>query len=376
MRWLAGLVVVLAAIAGALYGVGYFLLPNTLDVTHTVVVERPRATVFAQVNDLTAAQNWSPFYVRDPGADYSFSGAPGEGQSMRWDGADPSMGDGELVVARAAPPRGVRYLLRIADRAVFDVDVFLTAGMAQTRRVTNVEARVIAECPATWMNIPCRYMNLIIRRQVERELDVGLDRLKAMSEALPDVDFEGLAPEFVTLAPQPYLYIPVTVTRAQLGEFMPASQSPVTPAASAAVQRIAQEDADRATQRRVAAAMEQARARAEAALQANDLVRAGPLVRVTTLSNEERFAFRVGYPYAGPAPLSLTGEEVGETPSGRVMRIVHNGTRDNLAATYARAFAYLEAHHVERRGDGLPWEVVLSDSDPTAVRIEIYYPIQ
>ena len=45
MKWFLWFVLVLALIAGALYGVGRFILPNTLEVTRTAAVERPRARV-------------------------------------------------------------------------------------------------------------------------------------------------------------------------------------------------------------------------------------------------------------------------------------------------------------------------------------------
>ena len=82
MKWFFGFVLVIALITGALYGVGRFLLPNALSVTRDTTIERPRAAVFAMVNDLQIAKEWSPYYARDPDAEYVFSGeGPGQGQS-------------------------------------------------------------------------------------------------------------------------------------------------------------------------------------------------------------------------------------------------------------------------------------------------------
>ncbi len=377
MRWLAGLGVVLAAIAGALYAVGYFLLPNTLEITRTVTIERPRATVFAQVNDLRIVKEWSPVYARDPAATYTFSAdSAGEGQWMRWDGGERQIGDGELTIVRSRPSEGVYAVLRLGRRASFDSDVRLMTGQAPRGAVTNVAWRISAMCAPSAINIPCRYMNLVLQRQIERDLDAGLALLKERAERLPDVDFAGLTPEFLSLPPQPFLYIPVSVTPAQAGEYLGPAAAQATQAAAPAGEAAAQRRAAEETERRTAAAIEQARQRAETALTSNQLIRAGPLTRVTTQFNDERISFRIGYPYSGPAPLTLTGEEVGETPSGRVMRVLFEGERAELPALYARAYAYLEAHNVERRGDGLPWERVLSDPGETRVRIEIFYPIQ
>jgi uncharacterized protein YndB with AHSA1/START domain len=357
MKALTGLLVVLAALAGVLYAVGYFLLPNSMEVVRPVSIERPRATVFAQVNDLRIAKQWSPLHARDPSAQYTLSEEPGEGQSMRWDGNDRRVRDGQISIVRSTPPEAVETLLRFG-RETFDGEMRLERREADAGHLTQVSWKISSECAAGPVNIPCRYMNLFLKREIANDLEDGLRRLKNLSEALPDVDFEGLQPEFDTLPPQPFLYIPVTVSLAQ----------------------IEGDEAQRARTiaQRVAAAMRQGKTRAEDALMTNQLVRDGPLLRVLTQSDEERIAFRVGYAFNGPTPLTLTGEEVGDTPSGRVMYVVHDGPGDTLRDTYARAFAYLRAHHIELRGAGLPWEVVRRDAEAPDGRVQvvIYYPIQ
>jgi uncharacterized protein YndB with AHSA1/START domain len=357
MRALTWLLVILAAIAGALYAVGYFVLPNTLEVTRSITIERPRATVFAQINDLRTSRQWSPLNARDPAAQYTFSSDPGEGQTMSWNGDDRRVRDGQITIVRSDPPTSVQTLLRF-ERETFDGEMTLERRDRESGHLTQVSWKVSSGCAQGVINVPCRYMNLFLRHAIEQDLDDGLSRLKNLTESLIDVDFEGLAPEFDTLPPKPFLYIPVTVSLAQISGDEP--------------QRA------RVAAQRVAAAMRQGRLRAEDALMTNQLVRDGPLLRVLTQSDEERIAFRVGYAFSGPTPLTLTGEEIGDTPSGRVMRVLHVGPSDSLRDTYARAFAYLNAHHIELRGAGLPWEVVLRDADTPdgEVRVEIYYPIQ
>jgi hypothetical protein len=219
MRWFAGLVVVVAAIAGALYAVGYFVLPNTLDVRRSIMVQRPRATVFAQVNDLRIAKEWSPIFVIDPAANYTFSTEePGDGQSMRWTSSRREVGAGELTIVRSIPPVGVDTIVRLGDRAAFNADLRLRPPRDGGNTATSVVWRISAACQRGAVNVPCRYVNLLMSREIERNLSLGLARLKAMSEQLPDVDFEGLTPEFVTLAPQPYLFSPVSVSRGQIAD--------------------------------------------------------------------------------------------------------------------------------------------------------------
>ncbi|MBL8551079.1 MAG: SRPBCC family protein [Hyphomonadaceae bacterium] len=356
MRWFAGLLVVFAAILGGLFAIGYFVLPNTLDVRRSVQIERPRATVFAQVNDLRIAKEWSPVYAADPAANYTFSSdEPGDGQTMRWSSTRRELGAGEQTIIRSMPPVGVDTIVRLGDRAAMNADLRLRPPRDGRNTITNVVWRVSAVCQPGAINVPCRYVNLLMSREIERNLALGLARLKTMSEQLPDVDFEGLEPEFVTVAPQPYLYSPVSVSL---------TDDPVELA------------------RRVGIAMELGRRNADRTVTESRLVRAGSLLRVTTQMDDERIAFRIGYPFSGPAPLALAGEEVGQTPSGPAMRVTHAGPRSGLSLTYARAYAYLRAHHIQLRDQGFPWEVVLTEAadaaaNPNAdVRIELYYPVQ
>src|SRR5262249_44796728 len=112
------------------------------------------------------------------------------------------------------------------------------------------------------------------------------------------------------------------------------------------------------------------------------LVRAGPQVRVTTGwdQTQNQMSFRVGYPFSGPMPLTVVGVQIGETPSGSAMKVVHQGPRACVQDTYAQIYAFLQAHRLAPREDGMPWEVVQeegvdAEGQPTA-KIEIYVPLQ
>ena len=118
MKWFFGLVLVIALIAGALYGVGRFLLPNNLEVSRSIVIERPRAAVFAMANDLRIVKEWSPFYALDPDAEYAFSGEEaGPGQMMRWSSSVRQVGNGRMSIVRSVENREVESILELGDRA-------------------------------------------------------------------------------------------------------------------------------------------------------------------------------------------------------------------------------------------------------------------
>jgi len=360
MKWAAAILFVLGAVGAALYGVGVFLLPNGLEVTRTITIERPRATVFAQINDLRIVKQWSPFNARDPSAEYTFSSdEPGDGQSMSWNGSDRQVGHGELSILHSEPLQSVHSLLRIGRGATFDSIMSVGRQEAPQGVRTRVEWRVASTCRPGAINVPCRYANLMLQRTIARNLDEGLTELKEMSEdpRMPTADFEGFDPEFASLSPEPFLFV-----LARVGKAVPGEEGEANPRDVVA--------------QRVQEAMRDGRRRVEEAMTRYNLICTGALVRVTVEDNAERFVFRIGYPFDGPAPLALIAEDIGETPSGRVMRATHDGSLASLPETYARAVAYMRAHQIEQRGP--PWEVVIEDGESanSPVRIQIYFPIQ
>jgi len=345
MKWFFGLVLVVALIVGALYGVGRFLLPNDLMVTRSTVVERPRAAVFAMTNDLRIVKEWSPYYAMDPDADYAFSGEEaGPGQTMRWSSKMRQVGDGRMSIVRAVENREVETLLEMRERATLNSRL----EMLPAEKATSVSWTVSAQCATGAVNVPCRYMNLVLARMIERDLDSGLQRLKTLTEQLPDVDFEGLDPVFENVEPQPYVFSVASTSATDQAE---------VDRAEALCLKVVNEF-----------------------MTEYQMSPAGPLVRVTTKwdAAESLMEFRVGYPFAGPRPLTVATVQIGETPRGRALRVLHAGPRGEMRATYAKIYAYLQAHRVALREDGLPWEIVLNDGavDPNATRIEIYVPLQ
>jgi len=343
MRWFLWVLVIVALLAGGLYGVGRFLIPNTLEVTRSTTVERPRAAVFAMMNDLRIAKEWSPYYAIDPDAEYSFSGESGQGQTMNWSSNLRQGGRGRMSIVTSIENEEVESLLEIIDRARLNSRLTL----ARAEGGTVAEWTITARCTDGWINVPCRYMNLILRGEVERQLDNGLARLKTLTEQLPDVDFEGLNPQFSTVEPQNFVY------------------SAVETAADNQV------EVDRAE----AVGIAQVRG----FMGEYDLTQAGPLVRVVTDYNaqENRLAFRVGYPFSGPTPLTVVGVQLGQTPSGEAMHVLVEGSREQVRTAYLQMNAYLQAHRIPLRENGLPWEVVHEQvGEGDTARIEIFMPLE
>lgn len=344
MRWFLGLLLVIALVLGVAYGIGRFLLPNQLEVTRTASVERPRAAVFAMVNDLRIAKEWSPLYARDPDAEYAFNGDPGAGQTMRWASNVRDVGAGRMSIVDANANESVDSILEFGDRATLNSHLEMRRG---DTGATSVAWTMTAQCAEGWVNVPCRYMNLIMRGRIQAEIDSGLNRLKTLTEQLPNVDFENLNPQFDTVEPQNFVYSVVETSATDLAE--------VSRAESIGLQQVRNFMAE------------------------YQLVPAGPLVRVVTAYDQatNRMSFRVGYPFSGPTPLTVVGVQLGQTPSGEAMHVLVEGSRAQVRTAYAQMNAYLQAHRIPLREGGLPWEVVHEQGAVDGVtRLEIFMPLE
>jgi len=111
-----------------------------------------------------------------------------------------------------------------------------------------------------------------------------------------------------------------------------------------------------------------------------NLTPSAPLMRVVTDYDvaHARMSFRVGYPFSGPAPSTVVGVQIGQTPSGEAMHVLVRGTREQVRNTYGQMYAYLQAHRIAMREGGKPWEVVHAPGagDSAApTQIEIFVPL-
>lgn len=373
MKWFLGFVLVIALIAGALYGVGHFFLPNTLEVGRSISIERPRATVFAMTNDLRIVKEWSPYYALDPDAAYAFSGeGPGAGQTMRWVSQVRQVGQGRMSIVRSQENEEIESIVSLSDRATLN----MLMRLEPTAGATNVNWSVSAECSTGAVNVPCRYMNLILRGMIVRDLDAALARLKTLAEQLPNVDFEGANIEIVQVPPQDVLFVDVTI----------AKDSPPT-----------FEDREAAERDGLA------QLNAFLASSTVEVVQPRPIVRVFPATNgaDGRYTFSVGVPYVGPAPIRLIGIRAGRTPGGEAIRLAYTGPRAQLGVMYQKADAFMRAHRIVPRQNVEAWEIGLGAEEVAAApapapdasspatpdlappppapvvieRTEIYYPI-
>jgi hypothetical protein len=92
-------------------GIAVAIQPADFRVTRTATISAPPATVFAQVNDFSKWQEWSPWAKLDPAVKSIFEGpAAGAGATFRWAGNN-QVGEGRMTIIESHPSDLVRIEL-------------------------------------------------------------------------------------------------------------------------------------------------------------------------------------------------------------------------------------------------------------------------
>ena len=93
------------------FGIVVAMQPADFRITRTATISAPPADVFAQVNDFSKWQNWSPWAKLDPAAKSTFEGpAAGTGARFRWAGNN-QVGEGRMTITESHPSDLVRIEL-------------------------------------------------------------------------------------------------------------------------------------------------------------------------------------------------------------------------------------------------------------------------
>ena len=141
------------------------------------MIAAPAANVFAQVNDLSRWDNWSPWAKLDPNAKVAFSGPQsGPGATFAWDGND-KVGAGTMTITESKPND------RIATRTDF------TRPFSGTSHADFVFSEAGGRTNVSWTmagthNFIGKAMCLVMsmEKTVGPDFEHGLAQLKRVSE--------------------------------------------------------------------------------------------------------------------------------------------------------------------------------------------------
>ncbi|MEL7536155.1 MAG: SRPBCC family protein [Pseudomonadota bacterium] len=338
MIWVRRLVIVLTLLVAAVLVYG-LTLPDTTRVERTITIDRPAATVFAQLNDFRRFQLWSPWADKAPEVTtVEFSGPErGVGAVMRWESESPEVGSGQQTITVSEPHS------RIETALVFDEFGENTAGY-------NLTAAPGGGTEVSWWfyqehgwNLAGRLIGSMLDEWVGADYETGLARLKTLAESLPAEDFGELDVSDATLEPQVWLI----------------RETSSAPTAAA-----------------VSEALGTAFFEIVTTIQENGLERRGQPIRLEQgFNGAARFAAAI--PIAESDGVSLDGAvKMTAAYAGPALKAIHKGPYPSLADTHAKLRAYAAALGYETAGD--LWESYVSDPGSIAeseLITEVFLPV-
>lgn len=161
-----------------------FMLPQQIEVTRVVNINRPAHMIYALISGPRAFNRWSPWVSRDPATRYSFSGPPiGVGSRMSWSSKDSKVGTGTQTM--------------VATQQNIEVTNDIVFGGQGSARARMVIEPFVTSCRVTWhFEFDAGYNPLLrlagvlgMKKKVGADYERGLDQLKKLAEQMPEMDF-------------------------------------------------------------------------------------------------------------------------------------------------------------------------------------------
>lgn len=178
MKLLKIVVGIIATLAVILIGFG-LLLPASVHLERSTVINAPAARVFTLINDFHGFNRWSPWAALDPATLYEYSGpASGVGAAMTWRSDNPDVGHGSQTIIASEPDRQVRVRLQFGDMESAMATYTLTTEADRTRVTWGFDQ-------AFGYNIILRYFGTMFEKWIGADYEKGLARLKTVAET-PD----------------------------------------------------------------------------------------------------------------------------------------------------------------------------------------------
>ena len=191
------------ALAGGLFVVVGLLLPRTVQVERSIVIDAPRATVFTVLNGFRQFSKWSPWADIDPNATTTIEGpAVGVGAKLSWSGND-EVGTGTQEIVESVPYERIALRLGFGDfPGTFGARFQLADEGGGTRLTWVFEGDYGGSIVGRWFG-------LFVDGMVGADYEKGLARLKSLVEQLPKGDFSALKVVAVETAADPIVQLSI-----------------------------------------------------------------------------------------------------------------------------------------------------------------------
>lgn len=181
---------------------GGYLLPRAVHVERSVEIARPPVQIYALLDGFARFNDWSPWYARDPEAEYARSGPErGVGATLSWRGG-PEVGSGTQTVTVSEPHRLIEIELDFGRQGVSTTRYRLDP-LPEGTRVTWVFLTDLGFNPVD------RYLGLLLPRWIGADYEQGLANLKRLAESLPAGDWSTATIEPIESAAMTLLVLPL-----------------------------------------------------------------------------------------------------------------------------------------------------------------------
>jgi len=340
MRIIMRIAIIVVVLLCLVAGVG-MLLPRQVHVERQIVIEAPRATVYALVEGYKQFQKWSPWASLDPNAKTTVEGPEfGVGAKQSWVGDPKTVGSGNQEIIEAEPFARVKSRLAFGDNPPATAEFALTPEGNGTRVVWSFDSDMGAGPFG-------RLFGLMMDRFIGPDYQRGLGNLKTLAESFPKADFSDLTVTMVDVAPVTVAYIASESSKdtMQIGEAIGAGYGLVL-----------------------------------AFMKANGLKQDGAPITINTRWDDRGYGFDAAIPVDKEPAKEVPAAslvKVKLTYGGKVLKIVYKGPYGGMPPSYAKLEAYMAARGYESAGP--PWDEYVSDpgTTPEAELItNIYQPVK
>jgi effector-binding domain-containing protein/uncharacterized protein YndB with AHSA1/START domain len=334
------IVLVVVALCVLLAGIG-MVLPRQVHVERQIVIDAPRATVFALVDGYKQFNKWSPWAGVDPNAKYQVEGPEfGVGAKQSWVGDPKTVGSGSQEVVEVEPVARVKSRLEFEGHPPCDVQFLLVPEGSGTHVTWTFDSDMGAGPVG-------RYFGLMMDRMIGPDYEKGLANLKTFAEGLPKADFADLAVTTLDSTPMTVAYVSSQSSKdpAQIGEAIGAGYAKVV-----------------------------------VFMKANGLKQAGPPITINTRWDDTGYGFDAAIPVDKAPEKEIPADstvKVKQTYAGKTLKVVYKGPYGAMTSSYQKLEAYIAARGLVCTGP--PWDEYVSDpgTTPEAELItNIYQPVK
>ncbi len=340
MGILKKIVLVLVLLVVLLAGIG-MLLPRQVHVERSIVIDAPRATVFALVDGYKQFSKWSPWEALDPNAKTTVEGPDfGVGAKQSWVGDPKTVGSGSQEIIEAEPVARVKSRLEFGDNPPATAEFVLAPEGSGTHLTWSFDSDMGAGPIGRWFG-------LMMDRFIGPDYEKGLANLKTLAESLPKADFADLVVTMVDAAPVTVAYVESQSSRdtMQIGEAIGAGYAQVV-----------------------------------AFMKVHGLKQAGPPITINTRWDDTGYGFDAAIPVDKTPAKDIPADspvKLKATYSGKALKIVFKGPYGGMPPSYRKLEAYMAARGYESAGP--PWDEYVSDPGTTPeseLITNIYQPVK